>query len=84
MLPVRSDFIPQPPHYLTSTLSSLWKIHTLIYLHYIHSCCQEVAGAQHGSAPLLVGILIERDGIAPGIRILHRVEVVQTQPEVAQ
>jgi hypothetical protein len=27
MLLVRSNFIPQPPH-LTSTLSSLWKIHT--------------------------------------------------------
>ena len=27
MLPVRSNFIPQPLH-LTSTLSSLWKIHT--------------------------------------------------------
>jgi hypothetical protein len=26
-LPVRSNFIPQPPH-LTSTLTSLWKIHT--------------------------------------------------------
>ena len=27
MRPVRSNFIPQPPH-LTSTLTSLWKIHT--------------------------------------------------------
>ena len=29
MLPVRSNFIPQPLHYyLTSNFSSLWKIHT--------------------------------------------------------
>jgi hypothetical protein len=31
ILPLRSNFIPQPPH-LTSTRSSLWKIHTP-YLH---------------------------------------------------